>query len=146
MTKYWVLDGFFEKMCFGGGGAWAPPSSRSFGSPLFWSFTIFFSVFTMFFCCFHHRFLVFLPCFFGVFTIVSALYSSVPMVSVRFCMHFFGPVRWRDRRSAALWIRTGPEGTQLRVCVCWNQACRVPKIFCMLSFCKLSLSKFTFFF
>ena len=27
--------------------------------------------------------------------------------------------RWRDRRSAALWIRTGPEGAQLRVCVFW---------------------------
>ena len=28
--------------------------------------------------------------------------------------------RWRARRSAALWIRTGPEGAQLRVCVRWN--------------------------
>ena len=27
--------------------------------------------------------------------------------------------RWRARRSAALWIRTGPEGAQLRV---WVQA------------------------
>ena len=30
-----------------------------------------------------------------------------------------GQARWRARRSAALWTRTGPEGAQLRVWVFW---------------------------
>ena len=44
--------------------------------------------------------------------------------------------RWRGRSSAALWIRTGPEGAQLRVGVQRHSVST--KVFCSLSVGSLS--------